>query len=327
MTIKAYPKIVSILLLISFTLLFIKDVQAISYPAIVSSTPSPNNLHTPIDSVITVTYNDKVKNVYSSLVKLYEKTNLGYTKEVFLQDVKKDNNSIKLITLNELKLNKEYKVVVPAYVVELNNGYYPHEYTFTFSTNYMEFYELMVLNEAKLTQVLSIYSPRQLKVFAPKRHIEEVHILHKNKGKFEDNQIATDGVTNIDIKTTGTEVKNVHVDIKKDGRLVNKGFAREFNYDPKTESLSFDIGFSKMPGYYDVIVRVFDSNNLEIDSKTIKFGATDGKLITDIKETYKYETAGKSFTLQQLLSDEKLFNTLMKENAIRKLKVQVNSRP
>ncbi|QOR66338.1 Ig-like domain-containing protein [Cytobacillus suaedae] len=320
-------KVFVFLLLTCLLFLHINVVHATSFPTIVSSAPSQSDRHTPIDTEITVTFNDKVKNIFSTGIKLYQKTAYGFTNEISIDEIRRDNNSIKIITLDPFTFNKEYKVVIPAYSIELDNGYYPYEYAYTFQTNYMDFHELMVLNEPKLTQLLTNYSPRQLKVFAPKRHIDELQILHKVKGNFEDNQTSTNGVTNIDIKTSGNEVDTVHVDIKRDSQLVNKGFARKFNYDAKTGSLSFDIGFNKMPGYYDVIIRVFNKNGEEIDRKTIKFGTTNGKLITDIKETYKYETAGNSYTLQELLADEKLFNTLLNENEIRSLKVQVNTRP
>ncbi|TYS63971.1 hypothetical protein FZD47_10740 [Bacillus infantis] len=301
---------------------------AATIPTIEHTYPSSNDQYVPVDTDIKIEFNDTVRNVNGSSISVYEN---GTYLPLDVETYKKNGNSLSIILSKPLDFNKTYTVSLSGNSVELANGQYNQTLNFSFRTNYYDFYELMVINEKRLKDMLAAYSPRQIMAVAPKKYINEVTVLHKKQGALLEEQSSTNGITNIDVVTKSEDVSYVHVDIMKGDRVLKNQYASKVTADPngKTQSkgntFTFDVGFSKMPDFYDVRIKVFNSANKQIDEKLVKFSAAE-KLITEYNESYKYETDSAVISFYELLSDEKLFSSLLSEHNIRDLKVQVVDR-
>ncbi|MCP1160732.1 Ig-like domain-containing protein [Bacillus infantis] len=301
---------------------------AATIPTIEHTYPSSNDQYVPVDTDIKIEFNDKVLRMAAGSITVLED---GQYVPLDIKEYRKSGNSVFVILSKPLDFNKTYTVSLTGNSVTLSNGQYAQNMSFSFRTNYYDFYELMVINEKRLKDMLAAYSPRQIMAVAPKKYINEVTVLHKKQGALQEEQSSTNGITNIDVVTKSEDVSYVHVDIMKGDKVLKNQYASKVTADPngKTQSkgntLTFDVGFSKMPDFYDVRIRIFNSANKEIDSKIVKFSAAE-KLITEYNEAYKYETDGGVLSFHELLSDEKLFSSLLSEHNIRDLKVQVVDR-
>ncbi|MBY0122296.1 Ig-like domain-containing protein [Bacillus sp. S/N-304-OC-R1] len=317
-----------ILLLSIFGPAFHNSAGATTYPQIDKTIPAAGDQNVPIDSDIKIQFNSPIVSISAQYIKLYEKTN-GIYYDFPIKTVRKDNQTLLIIPDGTLQFNKEYLVQINGPSIGLQNGTYSQSLSYSFQTNYIDFYELMVINERRLTNLLDNYAPRQIKAFAPDRYINEINIIHKKPGAMKDDQTSFSGITNIDITTKSNGVDTVHVDIMKNGKVLQKGYADPVPAKSKgagQKSLMFDIGFSKVPDFYDVRVTALDSDQKILDSKILKFATENGKMINSYKEAYKYQTAGKSYTLYELLSNDKLFTTLLAESKMQDIKVQVEDR-
>ncbi|MEH7344998.1 Ig-like domain-containing protein [Bacillus sp. JJ1532] len=307
---------------------FHNHARATTYPQIEKTIPAAGDQNVPIDTDIKIEFNSNIVNVSSQYIRLYERTNSTYY-DFPIKNVRKDGQTLIIVPENMMDFNKEYLVQMNAPAVELQNGTYYQSLSYSFHTNFIDFYELMVVNERRLTNLLDDYAPRQIKAFAPERYINEINIMHKKPGAMKDDQTSFSGITNIDITTKSDDVDTVHVDIMKNGKVLQKGFADPV--PPKTKgaaqrTLVFDIGFSKVPDFFDVRVTVQNKDQKTIDSKIIKFATEEGKIINSYKESFKYQTAGKGYTFYELLSNDKLFTTLLSESLMQDIKVQVEDR-
>ncbi len=301
---------------------------AATIPTIEHTYPSSNDQYVPVDTDIKIEFNDKVLRVTPGSITVQED---GQYIPLGIKEYRKSGNSVFIILSKPLDFNKTYTVDLFGNSVTLSNGQYAQSMSFSFKTNYYDFYELMVINEKRLKDMLSAYSPRQIMAVAPKKYINEVTVLHKKQGALQEEQSSTNGITNIDVVTKSEDVSYVHVDIMKGDRVLKNQYASKVTADPngktqsKGDTFTFDVGFSKMPDFYDVRIKVFNSANKQIDEKLVKFSAAE-KLITEFNESYKYETDGAVISFHELLSDEKLFSSLLSEHNIRDLKVQVVDR-
>lgn len=302
-------------------------VSAVTYPQIESTSPSASDQNVPVDTDIRITFNERINSVSSGNISVMKVDN-GYYIPVSIKEYRKNGKELMIIPNQPLEFNKVYRVELSGNSVTLQNGVYNQNLVYTFKTNYIEFYELMVVNERRLSNLLASYSPRQIKAFAPKRYIEEVSVIHKKQGALDDGQASTEGLTNIDIKTKNEDVKHVHIDIMKNGKILKKGFANKIvsTGAGAQKSLQFDLGFSNIPDYYDVRVTAVDGNQNTLDQQIIKFAAEDNKVISKLKETYKYKTAGNGYSFFELLDNESLFTSFLSESPIQSLKVQVEDR-
>jgi Bacterial Ig-like domain len=318
---------IALLLLLSIVMPAMNhSVSAATYPEVDHTSPTAYDQNVPIDSDIRIYFNSDVRGIDSQYIKLYEKTNGTYY-DFPIKTIRKDGNAIHILPEKSMEFNKEYMVQTNGPAVDLQNGTFNQHMSYTFQTNYIDFYELMVINEGRLLNMLDTYAPRQIKAFAPKRYINEISVIHKKTGALTGEQASFNGITNIDISTKSEDVANVHVDIMKNDKVLQKGYASKVTGTKASKNqFTFDIGFSKIPDFYDVRVTVINSAQQTIDSKIIKFAAEDGKAITSFKESYKYKTAGNGYTFHELLSKESLFATLLSESLMQDIKVQVEDR-
>lgn len=300
--------------------------KAASYPEIIKTFPAAGDQNVPIDTDIRIQFNSNILKVSASYIKLFVKQNGTYI-DLPIKTTRIDRDVLNIIPEKSLEFNKEYLVQVNGPAIELVNGVYSQSLSYPFQTNYIDFYELMVINQARLSTLLTQYTPREIKAFAPKRYINDINITHKKPGSLKGDQTSISGITNIDITTKSEDVSSVHIDIMKNGKTLQKGFANEIR-DAKGQknALKFDIGFSNMPDFFDVKVTALDRSQKVIDSKIIKFATEEGKMINTFKEAFKYKTEGKSYTLHDLLSKETLFSDFLAESQLTDIKVQVEDR-
>lgn len=303
-----------------------QSAQAASYPQIVKTFPAAGDQNVPIDTDIRIQFNSNIVNFSANYIKLFVKSNGTYI-DFPIKTIRTDRDVLSIIPERALEFNNDYFVQMNGPAIELVNGVYSQSLSYPFQTNYIDFHELMVINEGRLTELLTRYTPREIKAFAPKRYINEINVLHKKPGAMKEDQTSISGITNIDIATKSEDVAAVHIDILKNGKVLQKGYANELN-DGKGQknTLKFDIGFSNMPDFFDVRVTALDSSQKMIDTKILKFATEEGKIINSYKESYKYKTEGKSYTLHELLSKDTLFADFLAESSMTDIKVQVEDR-
>lgn len=326
MTRKIFHVVISVFIFIS--IFSIDSVFAVTTPSLVDSKPDNWQENVPTNTDITFTFNDEIINVHEENITFYERHTNNNFYEQEIKEIKLSGKSVTIVPKEALHFNKEYKIEIKGYTVELKNGYYIPKISNTFKTNYMSFYDLMVVDNAKLASLLTSYTPRQLIVSAPERYIEKITINHKKKGKTEEdpNQKVTEALTNVDILVEKTGVSKVKVDILSDNKVISSRYAKKVD-DSNGQANSgqdiYTLGFGGLPVNFDVKITVFDTSLYIMDQLTVKVASSD-KLFTEVAETYNYQTTGKSFTLYELVADEKLFNALLTENDMKKLMVQVD---
>jgi len=303
-----------------------QSAQASTYPQIERTFPAAGDENVPIDTDIRIQFNSNIVSVSANYIKLFVKSNGTYI-DFPVKKVDKDRNVLNIIPEQSLEFNKEYLVQINGPAIGLVNGTYSQSLSYSFQTNYIDFYELMVINEGRLSNLLTKYTPREIKAFAPKKYINEVSILHKKPGSMKEDQSSISGITNIDITTKNEAVASVHVDIMRNDKVLQKGYASEIN-DGKGQknTLKYDVGFSNMPDFFDVRVTALDSDQKVLDRKIIKFATEEGKIINSYKESFKYKTEGKVYTLHELLSKDSLFTDFLAESSMTDIKVQVEDK-
>jgi hypothetical protein len=311
----------AILLFLSFVL--IDSVKASTAPGLIDRKPGHGDQHVPLTTDLSFQFNQNVVSIDRTKVKFYRKdTNNRYYEEQ-IKEVKISNDKVTIIPFYQLTFNQEYKIEIEGYSIQLTNGYYSSKLTTNFKTNYMNFHELMAVGNTKLESLLNTYTARKLIVSAPKRYVDEVQIHHKTQGKTKEDpkQTVTESLTNIDILVNDTNISKVNVKIlnNKNGKIINNRDAKKMTEGNKT---FFTLSHGKLPSNFDVKITVVDRYNETMDELILKVVSEDN-LFTEVSEKYKYETAGKSFTLYELVSDENLFNKLLAESNIKKIMVQV----
>ncbi|MFD1736953.1 Ig-like domain-containing protein [Bacillus salitolerans] len=316
---------ITLLFVSLFSLMSTNEVIAATNPKLEELNPARNAKHVPVVTDITFRFNEKVKRQpHAEKFKFYKKhTNGAYYSEP-IKEIKFSEDVVTVIPENRLEFNREYKIEVGTYAIELENGYYPSAITNIFETNFMEFYELMVLDEAKLQGLLQDYTPREIVISAPKRYIENVEVVHKNKGKVANDasQAVTESLTNIDVKIFENEkVSQVKVEIIQNGKVIRSTVAEKASKASDKQEI-YTKGFGNLPVNFDVRITVYDSTFRSIDQKVAKLISADA-MFSNVNEKYQYKTANKSFTLYDLLKKPEDFNTLLLENDMKKLMVQV----
>jgi hypothetical protein len=240
-----------------------------------------------------------------------------------------DKRDIVIKPAENLLGNKTYTIEVKmnAITLEGNASTFPYsDMTSTFRTNYKTFHYVFVQSTDTLETKLKTLLPRYLTVSAPKRYIEKLSVVHKKKGKLGSNASTpvTNSLTNIDTRVIKSDVNVVEYLIYQQGKLKIKKNAMLYK-DPSakstTETSLYSLGFAKLPDVFDLHVIAKDSEGKILDKQILKVVSEDGKIYTS-EETYDYETAGKSYTLYELLSSPVTFNKLLEENDMTQLMFQ-----
>jgi hypothetical protein len=299
-------------------------------PRLLSTYPTNGQTLVANNAIIELTFNTEVNDIDRENVAVYMKKTATSREQVSLKQIAPGpDNNIYITPESSLLGNHEYLVEIDAgsIVFKDDPNPYPRAIRFSFKTSSMSFYDLMVVNSTRLENLLFNYLPRDIIVSAPPRYIEEINILDKKRGKTGTNagQAVTGSATNIDIVTTAKDVSTVRIDITEGSKLLHHVYAKPVVLDnPKGQSKTklFSMGFNKLPKQYDVTVLVMDSLGNRIDSKIVRAAAGED-IFQSIEEEYEYETAGNSYSLYELLEDKKLFDTLLEENEIKKIMVQV----
>jgi hypothetical protein len=240
-----------------------------------------------------------------------------------------DKRNIIIKPAENLLGDKTYTIEVKKDAITLVNSstkFPTSTMTSTFRTNFYTFQYVFVQSTNILETKLKTLLPRDLTVSAPKRYIEKVNVLHKKKGKLGSNTSApvTNSLTNIDVDVSKDDVAVVEYQIFQGGSLKVKKNAMLYKDSSSTstsETNLYSLGFAKLPDVFDLHVIAKDSEGKILDKQILKVVSEDGKIYTS-EETYDYETAGKSYTLYELLSSPETFNKLLEENDMTQLMFQ-----
>ncbi|MFS1517090.1 Ig-like domain-containing protein [Bacillus sp. SCS-151] len=312
--------IISILLVLPF---ITNSASAVTYPNLVESKPEDNDQHVPLGTDIYFEFNEDILEYDINKIKLLRKLSNNNYKEEKIKQVKVSDEVLTVIPENKLLFNKDYKLEIESYSIELSNGLYSRKITHDFKTNYMTFYEVMAVESGEISKLFANYSPRQLIVTAPERYVDKIAVNHKKQGAFKDQVTTdvTDTLTSIDIFVNSKDVEKVKVEIYEENTRIATKYAKRYEYSSNRQE--YNIGFGNLPVNFDVKVTVLDKN-LEIKDKKFVKVVSEDQLITNVIEDYKYKTAGESNSLAELMADPKLFNTYLNEHNMNDIRVQVD---
>lgn len=158
-------------------------------------------------------------------------------------------------------------------------------------------------------------TPREITIEAPKKYIENIEVIHSKSRSVSDVTIATP-ITNIDVnlkEVTGVSGVRVTVSQGVTDILTN------VNMKPlEAGSTGFSVGFATLPDNFDLKIEVLNGA-VVIETKVFKVPA-ESKDVFKIKDDYTYKTAGKDYTLYDLLADENIFADLLSEHSLGVLK-------
>lgn len=243
-----------------------------------------------------------------------------------------EGNRLNVIPDPALEENKDYRLEITNDIVtDLSRGYVfedeealSSDIEYEFSTYSLTFLELMQ-SDGKITELIKEFNftPRQIMVTAPRRYIDEMEVMHRQKGIQEQ---VTESVTNIDIDIDDPDGKVARIVVKAGGQTVERKY---LNASSNSGSQTYDFAFTGLPdeGTYDMTITVYNSVDKEekeniLDSRVIKVSLED-ETTTTVKFKNSYKMAGKSFTLYDLLAKENNLQKMLNENPMEGLNVQV----
>lgn len=153
-------------------------------------------------------------------------------------------------------------------------------------------------------------TPRQIIVDAPKKYIEQVEVLHKKGNSLAETDIS---ITNIDIYTNGEEATRIEVKITgQEPRIITDPF------EDDGIKKKFEIGFVNLNDSFDITI---DVKNGSQPLETMIFRVPEGSSnIFKISQKFSYKTAGKRYSLYDLLSVNNLFADLLVEHKLQDIK-------
>ncbi len=259
-------------------------------------------------------------------------------------EIDSDNPYKLIITPDEgehWKSNRYYTLsITEPIVLDLSdNEVFTHE-SYGFGTYSLSFTELMFAEieadhpdsddtKTKVEELIEDFSPRNIKVTAPLRYIKEVEVIHKVEEVTDDTTISS-SITNVDtiIDTKGIEngeIDRIVVNVFKPGETADDAATL---IDTKSfETLSadnklYDVGFTKLPDHekYDVEVILYGENDYELEKRVVQVPVNKDKPVVNKK---RFSSAGKSYSLYDLMEKPKNLQTLLEQNSMDELKVQV----
>ena len=182
----------------------------------------------------------------------------------------------------------------------------------------------------EINNLILDYTPRKINVTAPVRYVDELEIIHKRQALVQNN--TTESVTNIDITINDKAIDNSNGDIKRitvtpkmNGVPLQR--AKEIDHLNAVSNAGkklYDFGFTQLPdtSAFDIEVILYDDNDIPLDVRIVKV-PYESNNTTTIKQRDRYRFAGRTFTLYQLLDKPRDLQTLLDENRMDEIKVQV----
>ncbi len=197
-------------------------------------------------------------------------------------------NRLKVIPDPILEPNTDYRLEISADMVTDTSGGFvfdnspilaTNKEVYEFSTYSLSFLDLM-RGGGEINDLIEYYTPRQMIVTAPIRYVDEMEVIHRQRGM---NGTDTESVMNLNIELDDPAPN------RKVARIVVKAHnqEKELNYLNITSArASYDFAFAGLPDRgYDIKVDVYnsftdeDEENL-LDSRVIKVAPAANKATT-----------------------------------------------
>ncbi|WP_129077951.1 hypothetical protein [Anaerobacillus alkaliphilus] len=174
------------------------------------------------------------------------------------------------------------------------------------NTFVFKFKEFLLNENSAAENYLDFKSTREITVNAPKKYIEQVEVLHKKGSSLAETDVS---ITNVDILTNGEEVSFINVFVNGNRRTINRPF--------ETDGIKkkFEIGYATLNDNFDLRIEVISENNemLEVMNFKVPEGSSD---IFRINQKFTYKTAGKRYSLYDLLAGRNVFTDLLVEHKL-----------
>lgn len=249
---------------------------------------------------------------------------------------------LKVIPATNLNRNTDYELRITDHVVEAQQS--PHvevlptnnngnvNESFNFSTESLSFKELMVGSNNKIKRLVDDYTLRQIYLKAPERYINQLDVIHKRREVVQGQ--ATESVTNIDISlkdhaiyNTNGDINRIEVIAKAGNTVLQKDELLNLNLTSNSGAKLYDFSFTQLPDTraFDIEILLYDDQDELLDSRLIKI-PLDTNTITTVKQKDRFKLAGRTFTFYDLLAKPKDLQTLLEENRLNEIKVQVGER-
>lgn len=151
--------------------------------------------------------------------------------------------------------------------------------------------------------ILSFKTPREITIHAPKKVIEQVEVLHKKGDALGKEDVS---ITNVDIITT-EEVDTINITVRGVQRPIT-------NFESNGNKRMFSVGYAGLVPDFDIRIEAFGSaESFEVMNFRVPEGSSD---IFKISQKFSYKTAGKKYTLYDLLAGKNLFTDLLVEHRL-----------
>ncbi|MFE8696437.1 hypothetical protein ACFYKT_08815 [Cytobacillus sp. FJAT-53684] len=230
--------------------------------------------------------------------------------------------------------NKNYILEITNYIVTDTSGAQvlptlTTPLTYSIGTNFLTFERLMS-GAREINYIITDYTPRNILVKSPVRYIEQLNIIHKRQAIAQGN--TTESVTNIDliindkaIYNSNGDIRYIEVTPKRNGSALQQTKVLDYlNLTPNSGRRTYDFAFTRLPDTtaFDIEIVLYDEAGIAIDTQIVKV-PYDSNSTSTIKQKTSYRFAGKTFTLYDLINKPNDLQTLLNENLMRELKVQV----
>lgn len=194
------------------------------------------------------------------------------------------------------------------------------EKVFNISTDSLTFEQLMSKTR-EINYLINDYTPRRILVKAPIRYIAQLDVIHKRQEAVQGS--TTESVTNLDLTINNSNVvKRIKITPMRNGKALQT--PREFDNLNLSGAKVFDVGFTKLPdtSAFDIEVILYDIDDNQLDSRIVKI-PLESKNITTVKQKDTFKTAGRNYTLYDLMNKPNDLQQLLNENRMSEITVQV----
>lgn len=230
------------------------------------------------------------------------------------------NNKL-IINPGPLKKNTDYRLQFgPGVAFDTNSVDLLDGKSFNISTDSLTFEQLMSKTR-EINYLINDYTPRRILVKAPIRYIAQLDVIHKRQEAVQGS--TTESVTNLDLTINNSNVvKRIKITPMRNGKALQT--PREFDNLNLSGAKVFDVGFTKLPdtSAFDIEVILYDIDDNQLDSRIVKI-PLESKNITTVKQKDTFKTAGRNYTLYDLMNKPNDLQQLLNENRMSEITVQV----
>ncbi|HHY22011.1 MAG TPA: Ig-like domain-containing protein [Bacilli bacterium] len=309
-------------MMLTITALVLLGMIALPTNAEAAVTFDPSVDYLDVNSAIVIEFDRPIQLVSSADVDLFEAgsiTAIGTNKSA-------TNNKLTITPSSTLKKDTDYELrFVGHAVLGTDNSQVlpitsPGNLVYRISTDSLTFEQLMSKTR-EINYLINDYTPRRILVKAPIRYIAQLDVIHKRQEAVQGS--TTESVTNLDLTINNSNVvKRIKITPMRNGKALQT--PREFDNLNLSGAKVFDVGFTKLPdtSAFDIEVILYDIDDNQLDSRIVKI-PLESKNITTVKQKDTFKTAGRNYTLYDLMNKPNDLQQLLNENRMSEITVQV----